>query len=421
MKEEYEPFGEHVLADPFSHYRRLRRQSPVHRAQESGIYCVARYDDAVSVLRDPEHFSSDANRSVTSGAAPAIDFPAKLRVVAQLVPLFLRNPRVARIATSRNMLTLDPPDHTAMRNIVNRGFTPRRVAAWEPRIREIAEELRASIRGKASFDFVADFAGPLPMIVISEILGVDPDRRQEFSRWSDAFASGLFGPRSKLGLARSGAFEALGWLSDYMRSVVRDRRSRPRDDLISVLVHAQEDEGVLSEAETLFFAVGLLVAGNETTTRLIAAMANELLEHPEQCRLVAEDRSLVESLVEETLRLEGPAQFTLRRASRNAEIGGVPVPRNATVAVLLASANRDEAHWGDDAEVFDVTRDARGHLAFSLGPHFCLGAGLARLEGRVALDALLDDLPGFVPEKPAEIAPSFIARGITRLPLVKRS
>jgi cytochrome P450 len=421
MTGEYDPFGEHVLADPYPHYRRLRQESPVYFTEESGIFCLARYDDAAEALRNSEIFSSDATRTIVNGAAPAVDFLAKLRLLAQILPLFLRNPRVARIMASRNLLSLDPPDHTRMRNIVNRGFTPRRVAGWESRIREIAEGLAAGLRRRESFDLVEDFAVPLPVTVISEMLGVDPERRDEFKHWSDAFASGIFGPRSKLGLARSGAFEAMAWLSEYMRGVVRDRKSRPRDDLISVLVRAQEDDGALTEAETLFFAVGLLVAGNETTTRLIAAMVHELILHADQRERVARDRDLIPGVVEETLRFEGPAQLTLRRARQATEIGGTSIPRNAMLAVLLASANRDEEHWGEDSEAFDVMRDARGHLALSMGPHFCLGAGLARLEARIALETLLDDLPQMELEKPPEIEPSFVARGIRRLRLVVRS
>jgi cytochrome P450 len=212
----------------------------------------------------------------------------------------------------------------------------------------------------------------------------------------------------------------MGWLSGHMREVVRDRQREPREDVISSLVRAQDEAGTLSEAETLFFAVGLLVAGNETTTRLIGSMVHSLLQHPDQLDLVREDRSLIPAVVEESLRLEGPAQLTLRRATKETVLAGVRIPRNAMIAVLLASANRDESRWGEDAERFDVTRDARGHLGFSLGAHFCLGAGLARLEGRIAIETLLEDLPSLKLERPAKIAPSFIARGIEQLAVTRR-
>jgi cytochrome P450 len=417
---EYDPFGEGVLADPYPYYRALRRETPVSYASGSGIYCVARYAEAEVVLRDSKTFSADATRTVTTGAAPAVDLRSKLRLVAQLIPLALRHPRTARVMASRNMLALDPPDHTEMRNIVNRAFTPRAVGSWEPRIREISEELAAQIRQKSAFDFMEDFAVPLPVSVIIEMLGVDPDHRREFKHWSDRLVAGLFGPKSKLGLSKSGAFEAMGWLSGHMREVVRDRQREPREDVISSLVRAQDESGVLSEAETLFFAVGLLVAGNETTTRLIGSMVHGLLQHPDQLDLVREDRSLIPAVVEESLRLEGPAQLTLRRATKETVLAGVRIPRNAMIAVLLASANRDESRWGEDAERFDVTRDARGHLGFSLGAHFCLGAGLARLEGRIAMETLLEDLPSLKLERPAKIAPSFIARGIEQLAVTRR-
>ena len=417
---DYDPFGEQVLADPYPYYRTLRRETPVSYATGSGMYCVARYAEAEIVLRDPTTFSADATRTVTTGAAPAVDLRSKLRLVAQLIPLALRDPRTARVMASRNMLALDPPDHTEMRNIVNRAFTPRAVGSWEPRIREISDGLGSQLRQRSTFDFMDDFAVPLPVSVIIEMLGVDPEHRQEFKHWSDRFIAGLFGPKSRLGLSKSGAFEAMSWLSGHMREVVRARQKEPRDDVISTLVRAQDEAGVLSEAETLFFAVGLLVAGNETTTRLLGSMVHALLQHPDQLDLVRRDRSLIPAVVEECLRLEGPAQLTLRRATKETELAGVQIPRNAMIAVLLASANRDETHWGDNAEAFDVTRDARSHLGFSLGAHFCLGAGLARLEGRIAMETLLEDLPSLTLERPAKIAPSFVARGIEQLALKRR-
>lgn len=380
---------------------------------------MARHEDASEILRDPERYSSDATRFVTNGAAPARDFASKLKLIAQLIPLAVRNLRVTRVMAAKNIISLDPPEHTRMREIVKRGFTPRGVRDWEPRIREIAEGLAASMLEKERFDFVADFAAPLPVTVIIEMLGIDAEHANEFKRWSDQFIGGLFGPKSRLGLGKSGAFEAMEWLSGHIRQVAKERRSRPRNDLISALVEAQHEKDSLTEPELLFFAVGLLVAGNETTTRLIAAMIDELLRHPDQCRDVEADRSLVEGVVEETLRLAGPAQMTLRRATTSTKVGGVEIPRNGMLAVLLASANRDEKKWGDDAEEFDVRRDPRGHLAFSSGPHFCLGAGLARLEGRLALETLIDALPSLRIREAAEIAPSFVARGITRLEVEK--
>jgi cytochrome P450 len=418
---DYDPFGEQVLADPYPYYRTLRRETPVSYATGSGIYCVARYAEAQAVLRDSKTFSADATRTVTTGAAPTVDLISKLRLVAQLIPLALRHPRTARVMASRNMLGLDPPDHTKMRNIVNRAFTPRAVASWEPRIREISDDLGSQLRQKSAFDLMENFAVPLPVSVIIEMLGVDLVHRHEFKHWSDRLIAGLFGPKRNLGLSKSGAFEAMCWLSGHMRQVVRDRQREPRDDVISVLVRAQDEEGALTEAETLFFAVGLLVAGNETTTRLIGSMVHALLQHPDQLDLVRRDPSLIPAVVEESLRLEGPAQLTLRRATKETALAGVRIPRNAMIAVLLASANRDETHWGENAERFDVTRDARGHLGFSLGAHFCLGAGLARLEGRIAMETLLEDLPSLKLERPAKIAPSFIARGIEQLALIREA
>ena len=281
--------------------------------------------------------------------------------------MFIHSPRVVKVIAARNLLSLDAPAHTQMRNTVNRAFTPRRIAAWEPRIRALTEQLATELRRKRSFDFVTDFAVPLPVTVIVELLGVEPERSEEFKRWSEALTSGVFGPKRKLGLVRSGALEALGKLSEAMRRTIRARLLEPQDDLISVLVRAQAGEGVLSEPEAVFFAVGLLVAGNETTTRLLGSMVKALLDHPEQLHQVRSNRALIPAVVEEVMRWEGPAQLTGRRARRDVEIAGMRIPRNAHVALLLASGNRDEREWGPTAEAFDVTRDARRHLASAWG------------------------------------------------------
>src|SRR5271166_381908 len=194
---DYDPFSEQVLADPYPHYARLRRDSPVHFAPMSRMYCVSRYEDVVGVLRTPEDFSSDATRTVINGAGPAVDLPSKLRLGAQLLRVFIHSPRIVKVIAGRNLLSLDAPAHTHMRNIVNRAFTPRGIAAWEPRIRAITEHLATELRRKRSFDFVADFAVPLPVTVIVELLGVEPERSEEFKRWSDALIAAIFGPKRK--------------------------------------------------------------------------------------------------------------------------------------------------------------------------------------------------------------------------------
>ena len=285
------------------------------------------------------------------------------------------------------LLSEDPPRHTAMRNLVNRGFTPRRIAMWEPRVREFARACVNDMRHAEEIDLVAALAMPLPVRVICEILGVEPERRDDFKRWSDRIIAGTTGSTRTVDPLTSGFAEAMKELAEYIRGVVAQRTKQPSDDLISVLVAAQDGAG-LSAAEMTMFVLLLLVAGNETTTNLIGNATNALLSHPSQLARVSADRSLVPSWIEETLRWDAPVQFVVRRTTADVEVAGQRLPANAHVVAILGSANRDERHWGPTAEQFDVTRNPQGHLAFGFGNHFCLGASLARLEARIALEAL---------------------------------
>ena len=264
-------------------------------------------------------------------------------------------------------------------------------------------------------DLVAALAMPLPVRVICEILGVEPERRDDFKQWSDRIVAGTTGSTRTVDPLTSGYAEAMEELAEYIRSVVAQRTEQPSDDLISVLVAAQDGAG-LSAAEMTMFVLLLLVAGNETTTNLIGNATNALLSHPSQLARVSADRSLVPSWIEETLRWDAPVQFVFRRTTADVEVAGQRLPANAHVVAILGSANRDERHWGPTAEQFDVTRNPQGHLAFGFGNHFCLGASLARLEARIALEALLDELPRRERSEPrVEHIDSFLIRGPKRL------
>src|SRR4030095_1218282 len=362
----------------------------VYWAEGAQAWCVSRYDDVQFVLRTPELFSSDAMRTMLMGARPGVNPLEDPEVMARALALTqaLAFPLEEWMGW-RQLLSEAPPRHTAMRNIVNRGFTPRRIAMWEARVREFARAYVDEMRHAEESDLVAALAMPLPVRVICEILGVEPERRDQFKQWSDRIIAGTTGLARNVDPLISGFAGAMQELAEYVRGVTAQRIERPSDDLISVLVAAQ-DGSALSAAEMTLFVLLLLIAGNETTTNLIGNATNALLIHPSELARVRADRSLVPSWIEETLRWDAPVQFVVRRAIADVEVAGQQLPANPHVLAILGSANRDERHWGPTAAQFDVTRNPQGHLAFGLGNHFCLGASLARLGARVApLDSFL--------------------------------
>src|SRR5512144_19199 len=413
--ERYEPFSEAVREDPYRYYGALRDEAPVYWAEEAQAWCVSRYDDVQFVLRNAELFSSDAMRTMLMGARPGVNPLEDPDVMARALALTqaLAFP-LEELIGGRQLLSEDPPRHTAMRNLVNRGFTPRRIAMWEPRVREFARAYVNDMRHAEEIDLLAARAMPLPVRVICEILGVEPERRDDFKQWSDRIIAATTGSARTVDPLTSGFAAAMKELAEYIRGVVAQRTKQPSDDLISVLVAAQ-DGASLSAAEMTLFVLLLLVAGNETTTNLIGNATNAVLSHPSELARVSADRSLVPSWIEETLRWDAPVQFVVRRTTADAEVAGQQVPANTHVVAIIGSANRDQRHWGPAAEQFDVTRNPQGHLSFGFGNHFCLGASLARLEARIMLEALLDELPRRERSEPrVEHIDSFLIRGPKR-------
>jgi cytochrome P450 len=357
----YEPFSEAVREDPYPYYAALRDEAPVYWAEGAQAWCVSRYDDVQFVLRNAELFSSDAMRTMLMGARPGVNPLEDPEVMERALALTqaLSSP-LEELIGGRQLLSEDPPRHAEMRNLVNRGFTPRRIAMWEPRVREFARAYVNDMRHAEEIDLVAALAMPLPVRVICEILGVEPERRDDFKRWSDRIIAGTTGSTRTVDPLTSGFAEAMKELAEYIRGVVAQRREQPSDDLISVLVAAQDGAG-LSAAEMTMFVLLLLVAGNETTTNLIGNATNALLSHPSQLARVSADRSLVPSWIEETLRWDGPVQFVVRRTTADVEVAGQRLPANVHVVAILGSANRDERHWGPTAAQFEVTRNPQGH------------------------------------------------------------
>ena len=414
----FDPLVDVRRADPYPLYRELREQAPVHRAPNSDVYCVSRYDDVLQVLRTPEVFSSRAMLTVLLNAGPEAKLPitpailwfaARLMITARLNPFLLRK--------HPSLIASDGVRHDGLRAIVNRGFTPRRIAEWEKRAREIVASCVAKLDRDEPFDLVEDLSIPLPVTVISEMLGIDPERRRDFKRWSDT----LIWTTTAAGRANPFAPELLAKFTEmvtYLSAIARERSRAPADDLISAIVSGGKGEA-LHPQDAMQFVILLLIAGNETTTNLIGNAVNALLDHPEQLARVAADPALVPDWIEETLRFDPPVQQVFRTALADVELAGVHIPKGATVVAMLASANRDERRF-PDGERFDISRRPQGHLGFGFGQHFCLGASLARLEARAALEALAPRLASLrkLDAEPPRVE-SFLVRGPARLALVR--
>jgi len=396
--------------DPYPVYRRLRDEAPVHWAPDIGCWIVSRYDDVMHVLKTPATYSSRAMFTMLMNGGEenppltleVMKFLARMAIKTRMNPLGFN--------TARSLIAEDGASHASMRAIVNRGFTPRKIAAWESRAHEIAQECIGRMRTVQRFDVVRDLAIPIPVTIIAELLGVEPERLEDFKRWSDSVvqvASGS-GRTNRFGREFQNVFIDF---SNYLKRMVQERQRAPRDDLISTIVGAADGETGLSMLELIQFTLLLLVAGNETTTNLIGNGTHALLAHPEQLDHVVKDPDLIPSLIEETLRYDAPIQIVFRNATEDTELHGTRIRKGEAVGVLIGSANRDERQF-EDPDAFDVTRAPRAHVAFGFGHHFCLGASLARLEARAAFEAIIPELSGFAPPaRPMPLVDSFLVRG----------
>ena len=349
-------------ANPYPFYARLRAESPVHRMKQSfwlpTVWVVTRYADALAVLKD-DRFSND--------------FTSKLPWT----------PRTTR-ALTHTMLNRDPPDHTRLRALVNKAFTPRVVEALRGRVQAVCDELLDAAQARGPVDLVRDYALPVPLTIISDLLGVPPQDRRQFAGWSKKVAAGTSGALLDLLLGQPALFRSVR----YLRKLIALRRAQPGDDLVTALVEAEEAGDKLSEDELVGMIALLLLAGYETTINLIASGTLALVQRPDQRARFRAEPDLAESAVEELLRYTSPADFASFRIPReDVALAGTVIPRGAIVLVSLTSANRDERQF-PEADRLDVAREPNRHLAFGIGPHFCVGAPLARLEGQIALTTL---------------------------------
>lgn len=382
-------------ADPFPFLKTLRERGPVHRvvlANGLETWLVTRYEDVMAAISDPR-MSSDPDEATDP----------RLRALSSAAEPF-----------PRSMLRLNPPDHTRLRRLVSKAFTPRRTAELRPRVQKIADQLLDAVTPVGRADLVTDFALPLPVTVISELLGVPVDDRDGFQEWTNVMLDQRFGRPDEERLK-----EAWREMRSYLERLLAAKRSAPDDDLLSALIAARDDEQRLDEEELVAMAFLLLVAGYITTVNLIGSGMVALLTHPDQLDRLREDPGLLPNAVEEFLRYDGPVNPGMTRfPTEDIEIGGVRIARGDTVVIALATADRDPARF-PEPDRLDVSRDDNAHLAFGHGMHYCLGAPLARLEGQVAFGTLLRRLPDITLAVPAAELQwqSGGLRGLKRLPV----
>ena len=411
----FDPLASSPPDDPYPIYRRLRDDYPIYWSEERNLYCVSRFDDVMEVLQDHETYSSKAMFEMLMGGGAgaqlswqALRFVGYLALKGRINPLGLRS--------GRSIVAEDGQSHTDMRSVVNRGFTPARISAWEVRAQEIVDERMGVIEKTGEFDLMQSLAVPLPVTLIAEILGVPSGAHDVFKHWSDLIIE------MSTGRGRDNPFamryaRAFADMAALFSRLARQRRARPEDDLISTIVAAQDGQGGLSDLEVVQFVLLLMVAGNETTTNLIGNMALALLENPEQAQILIEDPEKVPQAVEEALRYDSPVQMVFRKTTCETELGGTSLPSGSRVAVILGSANRDETLFSQPDE-FQVERKPQGFPGFGFGKHFCLGSSLARLEAATVFEALMPHWREISRVSPVvERIQSFLVRGPERLDL----
>ena len=407
----FNPFDPETLQCPFPHYAKMREEQPVLKVEGLGIHMVTRHDLVMQVLRDPQTYSS-----VFGGTG----MPVASEVRKRFEEVFAEGyPRVS------TMLTADQPEHTRYRRLVSRAFHPKVIAEMEPVIRSITVRLIDSWIERGRIEFVKDFAVPLPVEVIARALNVPDSRLADFKRWSDDSIAGI-GTNISVD-ERIRAERGVNEFQHYFAEQLEDRRLDPRDDILTNLLNARiedddadvDDKRPLDVPEMLSIIQQLLVAGNETTTKMLTEMIRLLVENPSEWEKLRKDPTRVEKIVEETLRLSTPTQGMWRIVTSDTELGGVALRKGDRIVIVFSSANRDEALYSDPDSFEPDRENLRDHLAFGKGIHFCLGANLSRLEGKVALEELsrrLDTIS--LPDSNTfEYYPSFMLRGLTKLDL----
>jgi pimeloyl-[acyl-carrier protein] synthase len=393
-KELFNPFAPEFHADPYPFYHRLRSIDPVYQTP-MGFWVLTRYDDVVMVLRD-SRFGRDGFEQVLASVYGDDKEPGQL---------------------PRSMLFRDPPDHTRLRALVSKAFTPRVIEDMRTHIQDIVNRLLDRVQASEGMDVIADLAYPLPVTVICEMLGVPPQDREHIRQWSSDVARSL----DAIAMAADAEIVTRGKVArraliEYFRRLLPERRKQPKDDLLSLLIAAEEQGDKLSEGELLATCVLLFIAGHETTVNLIGNGLLALLRHPEQLQRLKDDPVLIQSAVEELLRYDSPVQRTARITNTEVEIDGRKIAKGSMVVAAIGAANRDPAHFSDPDRL-DITRRDNRHVAFGFGMHFCLGAPLARVEGQIALGTLLRRKPSLAIAGPLTWRESSTLRGLKTFPV----
>jgi pimeloyl-[acyl-carrier protein] synthase len=389
----FNPIDPEFVSNPYPTYHQLRALDPVHHSP-LGFWVLTRYEDVVTALRDPRF----AKEALAAFVAARFGMPLP--------------------GGGLSMLDRDPPDHTRLRGLVSKAFTPRVVEVLRPRVQQIVDRLLDQVDGAGAMDLIEDFAYPIPVIVICEMLGVPVADRERFKQWGLDIARGLdaiwLPPDSEVTQRSMASRKAL---SNYFRELIAERRTSPRSDLLSALIAAEEAGDKLSEEELLATCILLLVAGHETTVNLIGNGTLALLRHPDQLRLLRENPGLITTAVEELLRFDGPVQRTARIPSEDVTVAGQPIAKGELVMPFIGAADRDPAQFSDPDRL-DITRADNRHIAFGWGIHFCLGAPLARVEGQIAINTLAQRMPklALATDKP-EFRQSLTLRGLSNLPV----
>jgi len=387
----FEPRSAETWRDPFSMYRALRDHDPVHHVADNGegedYWVLSRFQHVFDAAVDAATFSSDQGLTFAYGEKEKIGIEAPI-------------------------VMMDPPEHTALRKLAIKRFTPRQVAALDPMLREFVVERVERLRELGTGDIVAELLKPLPSLVVAHFLGVPREDRSLFDRWTQAIVSA-----NAIGDVLS-ASEAVAEMFGYFGALIEKRRQDPVDDMLSALVHGRLNTGEeVSPAKILGMGFTMVTGGNDTTTGLMAGALELLTRHPDQRALLKQDAGHMKTAIEEFLRLTSPVQGLARMALRDVELEGRSIPRGRKLMLLYASANRDPREFGPAADECDVTRPIKRHMSFSYGPHHCIGAAAARLQARITIEELLSRCPDFsVDPEAGRYAPGHFVRRYESLP-----
>ncbi|MGE2716691.1 cytochrome P450 [Mycolicibacterium litorale] len=390
----FDPYDVELNADPYPMFKRLREEAPLYYNAQHDFYAVSRYDDVCKALVDHETFSS-ARGAIVELIKANIDIPPG------------------------TVIFEDPPIHDVHRKLLARMFTPRKINALEPKIREFCAQSLDPLVGAGRFDFITDFGAQMPMKVISSLLGIPEDDQEMIRDYGNAQL------RTEAGKPMSAAEQGMV-TGEVFEAYIDWRKDNPSDDIMTELLNVEftDETGTvrrLRREELLVYLNVVAGAGNETTTRLIGWAAKVLAEHPDQRRELVENPALIPQAVEELLRFEPPAPHVARYVTRDIEIHGRTVPEGSVMMMLIGAAVRDHRQFPPDGDVFDIHREPRQHLAFSVGTHYCLGSALARLEGRIALEEILKRFPEWdVDMAGAALSPTSTVRGWDSMPAIVR-